>query len=1049
MMDTWKAKILNSMLYFLFPTLAFAANGNGNNSSITFTPTPADVSVAFLGNIFGLVDGVLQGNGSQIMGVLFGVFNSAVLALGSIIIMYTLIVSTMNTAQKGELLGGKWSSMWVPVRTTLGLALLIPKASGYCLMQVFVMWIVVQGIGAADQMWSAALNYLNQGGAIILPQTSSATNAGASGGTVKATGEIASGAIAILAGQVCMLGVQTILENARQDYLKSANQQGGGSGLCHAPVEGMKPFCDNAVPDFLATFDAVKAQKKKDNVPVIGANGQETTHVEATELIKVPLPDFASSAPESPYAILDGYCGEIRWAPYHPDAITKTQQVSANTNQSFGSEVSTEGVFGLIGGALNALGSLDSQTTSCSISLDENEKSTARLSRAIAIQQMYSDLSVIAQVMINNSPVFNSQNYNTPTSSNTQTTSIVAQNQFGVPYTISGGPCTSNSTDCQMWGSAPTNKTAVLFNGTEFQGAVSDYNATMEPTLTLAQEAANCATSSSQRSFIQNSEAQGWMLAGSYFFNLAALNTSAMENSGLMDEGSGLGKSKLYKTGDLIKDFNRGAACTDSNNANHCVWLGGNSGQPSVNTYYQMLIQLDSLITGNGIGTLQQPNPPQAPGGQNNTVGALTPQSKEVASTVYGYIDNTFIVQRPGQPNATAPVFTMQVNLNVPLGQLAAQPANFGCMFGLPWPLDGVCLGTILAEILYNDIIVTIYNVVLAVLEPMINYLLDMLIVIPLQAFATIFIEGVSVIQQPNVNPIVALANMGVFYINYAGNMWISLIVLSISTFFIGTILFVLVMPLTMAWLGTMVTIAFVTAYYVPFLPYMLFTFGSIAWIMAVIEAMVAAPIVALGVIHPEGEGALGRGEQALMILLNVFLRPAMMIIGYIAAISLSYVAVWIINAGFANVASFIMGNVSVIGGNASGTMAGLMSNNSSQVSQTTGGYIGWAGIYGFFFCVLIYTLLYLTVVQKSFNLIAQLPDKVLRWIGGQPESYGQEVSDWGRESQDHMKQAGKDTGAGQAQIDKQLTAKYEQAKGQLAQKGGQDVEGGAVSTAS
>src|ERR1700733_1323844 len=153
-------KLCFALLGLLFPTLVLAADG----SSISFAPPPSDYSVVFLGNIFGVVDGVLHGTGSQIMGNMFGVFNSAVLALGGIVIMYTLMVSTMNTAHEGEMLGKKWSEIWVPMRSTLGLALLIPKATGYCLMQIFVMWIVVQGVGAADKIWAAALSYLNRGG---------------------------------------------------------------------------------------------------------------------------------------------------------------------------------------------------------------------------------------------------------------------------------------------------------------------------------------------------------------------------------------------------------------------------------------------------------------------------------------------------------------------------------------------------------------------------------------------------------------------------------------------------------------------------------------------------------------------------------------------------------------------------------------------------------------------------------------------------------------------------------------------------------------------
>ncbi|MCK1871937.1 hypothetical protein MXE23_14935, partial [Legionella pneumophila] len=54
-----------------FPALALAENG-----ALSFAPPASDLSVVFLGNLFGVVDGVLHGTGSQIMGNMFGVFNS-------------------------------------------------------------------------------------------------------------------------------------------------------------------------------------------------------------------------------------------------------------------------------------------------------------------------------------------------------------------------------------------------------------------------------------------------------------------------------------------------------------------------------------------------------------------------------------------------------------------------------------------------------------------------------------------------------------------------------------------------------------------------------------------------------------------------------------------------------------------------------------------------------------------------------------------------------------------------------------------------------------
>src|SRR6185312_160359 len=135
-------KLLLWLLFFV-PALVFADGDLSFTLTGLFTPAPNDLSVRYLSDIFGVVDGVLHGTGTQIVGTIFGVFNSAVLALGSIIIMYVLLVGTLNTAHEGELLGKKWSSVWVPVRSAVGFSLLLPKASGYSMIQIFVMWVVV------------------------------------------------------------------------------------------------------------------------------------------------------------------------------------------------------------------------------------------------------------------------------------------------------------------------------------------------------------------------------------------------------------------------------------------------------------------------------------------------------------------------------------------------------------------------------------------------------------------------------------------------------------------------------------------------------------------------------------------------------------------------------------------------------------------------------------------------------------------------------------------------------------------------------------------
>ena len=340
---------------------------------------------------------------------------------------------------------------------------------------------------------------------------------------------------------------------------------------------------------------------------------------------------------------------------------------------------------------------------------------------------------------------------------------------------------------------------------------------------------------------------------------------------------------------------------------------------------------------------------------------------------------------------------------------------DFGCG-QLKIVFWSTCFGGVLANIFYNDLVRPIYNALLEAFSSTINSVIELFIVTPLIGMSTIFKQGLDLIDKPGVNPIVALAQMGTFYINFSGNMSLAILDQAIIESIIpppfDLYIFVLMgmaLPVISAWLAVFVGIGFVTAYYVPLLPYMLFTFGGIAWLMAVIEAMVAGPIVALGVTHPEGEGAFGKGEAAIMILLNIFLRPSMMIIGYIAAIALSYVSVWMINAGFDNAIAFVQG----------GKDFGTMLQNTTVSTSTgniSGGYTDWAGIYAYFFSILMYTSMYMTVVQKSFTLIATLPDKVLRWIGGSPENISGETAGWAEESKGAVKEAGASTDAGQKQ---------------------------------
>lgn len=905
------------LILFFFPTLLMA-----DTSSLSFAPPLTDYSVIFLGNIFGIVDGVLHGSGSQIMGTMFGVFNAAVLALGGIVIMYTLIVGTMNTANEGQMLGQKWSSIWIPVRSTIGLAFLIPKASGYCLMQIFVMWVVVQGVGAADKIWDAALSYLNRGGVIIKAQIAPAISLSAD------ETKIAQGAAKILSGEVCMVGLQKQLENQRQRYL---NDKENGSGPCVNPVGIMESFCNTSVPDFASTVSAVDAQNKASTL---------------AESYEEKMPNF-SGTNNVIYQSLNGICGVIKW-----------NRLEINSGA-------------------NAL-------------MTSTERETSSLSRAIGIQQMYMDFLPVATAIVNNDPQINnklSNNGGAPFSD-------VAMNQFGVPFLKTGSVCMSRSPDCTSWGTGPGSSNGAIFAGSEFQGAIADYNGIMLPIISLNDQAKTSKSVADVRKFITNAKAEGWMMAGSYFFDLVALNGSATVGANKVDVESGL-QSSVFETSTLDNSF--GNVCSGEY-ANLCILFQGNSAPVS---------QLIALITGSGVNGMSDPLPEPIVDQANPTPTYGGPAS----STVNGFIHNSSMLVLPGQAGLVPPKFKFNLDLKAGNSLLNFPKKKFKC--SVPFLH---CADMYIEDALYNYMFRGIVNIILGFVTDLFDKMILTLLYIPLSQMMYLFTNGIAALQDPGTNPIIALANMGTAFINYSMQLWLDM--LAFSLVFVTpwtealSIIGYLMTPVLGAWIGTMVAIGFTTAYYIPFLPYMIFVFGVIAWLMTVIESMVAGPIVALGVTHPEGDGALGKAEQAIMILMNVFLRPAMMIIGYIAAIALCYVSVWIINAGFAHVISFMIpesGQWSMWQGWGTINYGGAGHDESSK-SFVSAGYTGWAGLYASFFSMIMYTMLYMTVVQKAFTLIYVLPDKVLRWIGGQPEQLGAETAQWSEDSKGQMKEGGTDT---------------------------------------
>ncbi|WP_225766738.1 DotA/TraY family protein [Stenotrophomonas sp. Marseille-Q4652] len=120
----------------------------------------------FLDNLFPELTG---GGGGSPLGAAVGMFNTAVLIVAGILVMYTLIAGTLSTAHDGEMLGKKWSSLWLPIRTTLGAAAILPTMGGFSVIQAIVIWLALQGVGIANSVWGAYADNPLQGAAYVPP----------------------------------------------------------------------------------------------------------------------------------------------------------------------------------------------------------------------------------------------------------------------------------------------------------------------------------------------------------------------------------------------------------------------------------------------------------------------------------------------------------------------------------------------------------------------------------------------------------------------------------------------------------------------------------------------------------------------------------------------------------------------------------------------------------------------------------------------------------------------------------------------------------------
>lgn len=171
------ARLLAMIPALLLPSLAGAQQEPTDEFS-DFRPGADDYSIEMLRQTFGpIIDTALGGadaDGGSALAAMMAVYLSGVVAVGMAFFFYLTVRSIFDTAQDGQFLGKQLGKAYMPIRLGVGVALLLPVASGFCLLQLIIFWVAGHGVGLANLAGARALDAMTERGSLTMPDIPSA-----------------------------------------------------------------------------------------------------------------------------------------------------------------------------------------------------------------------------------------------------------------------------------------------------------------------------------------------------------------------------------------------------------------------------------------------------------------------------------------------------------------------------------------------------------------------------------------------------------------------------------------------------------------------------------------------------------------------------------------------------------------------------------------------------------------------------------------------------------------------------------------------------------
>lgn len=150
---------------------------------------------------------------------------------------------------------------------------------------------------------------------------------------------------------------------------------------------------------------------------------------------------------------------------------------------------------------------------------------------------------------------------------------------------------------------------------------------------------------------------------------------------------------------------------------------------------------------------------------------------------------------------------------------------------------------------------------------------------------------------------------------------------------------------------------------WIPMVPFYVFALGVVGWLIQIGESLAAGSLWMVMHLTPERDDSfIGSQQQGYLLLMSLFARPALMVLGMVFSMAVLIPAVRFVNSGF------------------------ILAFRVNQADSVT-------GLLSLAAYMLIYGVIILAVFMLVFSLPQTLPDRILRWVGAGISDLGEQQS--------------------------------------------------------